>query len=283
MRDSALRIAGFAACLLLAGAQSAETAQGYFHMGENRLELHYAIAVQRERGDAADAPETLVFLSDQPLDAANAAAAFDPDDAVRGQVGDRPGGYLRLCLRPDGGECGLFYARNAPSDSFNTSGYGELRLDKPKKGRISGRWVLAEPVDFMGQAYDFDLRFDAPLTPAPGTALPPGGDAPGAAYAAFLTALGQDDVDALRSLAGEDGDWRFPRDNAVQCRDSLKALRDGQPLQAEVARGRLDGEQAILWVDGRDRGGIHRRGRVLMRHGAQGWYYADSDLAGVDE
>ena len=86
-----------------------------------------------------------------PLEAAAIAAAFDPSRAADGQLGDRAAGYVRVCIDPDGGECGLYFSRNNPSASFNTSGYGALTLEPAQPGRVAGRWVLAKPDDFFGR------------------------------------------------------------------------------------------------------------------------------------
>lgn len=273
---SRLRAYACAAGLIAAGAASAQTGSGYFRYGDARLSLAHAIAVVEEPSDQAEQRRTLVFLSAKPLDAAAVAAAFDAGDAVREQ--EPPGGYVRLCIAADGSECGLFYS----PEGFNSGGYGELSLQRNEAAHLSGRWRLAEG-DFLGTPYDFDLRFDTPIAPAPGSALPAGGGAPGAAYNAWLDALARGDVAVLRRLGGEDARWRFPEDDAGTVKESLKSLRDGEPLRAQISRGRQHGDQAVLWVEGVDRDDIRRRGRVLMRRGATGWQHSRSDLDSVDE
>ncbi|SFL04575.1 hypothetical protein [Lysobacter sp. cf310] len=273
---SRLRALALTAGLIAAGAAAAQTGSGYFRYGDARLSLAHAIAVIEEPSDQADERRTLVFLSAQPLDAAAVAAAFDAMDAVREQA--PAGGYVRLCIAADGSECGLFYS----PEGFNSGGYGDLALQRNEAARIAGRWQLAEG-DFLGTPYDFDLRFDTPIAPAPGSALPAGGGAPGAAYNAWLEALAKGDVAALRRMGGEDARGRFPEDDAGTVKESLKSLRDGEPLQARIARGRQHGDQAVLWVEGVDRDDIRRRGRVLMRRTAAGWQHAESDLSSVDE
>ena len=85
-----------------------------------------------------------------PLDAGKIAAAFQPGSAVDGQLGEGSAGYVRICIDADGTECGLYFSHNNPNASFNTSGYGKFALAAAPAGRISGRWVLAEPDDFFG-------------------------------------------------------------------------------------------------------------------------------------
>lgn len=262
---------------VISGAEAADHAAGHFRFGEARLEFHHAVAVVEEPSDVQGEIRTLVFLTSTPLQAEAVAAAFDANDEVRKQ--DPRDGYMRLCFTSEGAECGLFFS----PEGFNSSGYGELTLDKRDGRRIAGRWVLGKAQDFLGDTYEFDLRFDAAITPAPGKSLPAGGGAPGRAYDAWLQALATSDFVALRRMQGEDGAWSFPEAAPTTAKETLKSLREEQPLQAHISRGRLHGNSATLWVEGVDRDGIRRRGRVLMQEAPQGWRYVESDLESVEE
>ncbi|GAB3346558.1 nuclear transport factor 2 family protein [Lysobacter tyrosinilyticus] len=262
---------------LFAADIRAADAQGYFRIGTARLDVSHAIAVIEDASTSGDDGNTMLFFSAAPLDAAKVAAAFDPVDAVREQ--EPAGGYIKLCITPDGDDCGLFFS----PEGFNSGGYGELKLNRRDAQRIAGRFVLAQPEDFMGQDYQFDLRFDAAVTPPSGTALPAGGGEPGRAYNAYLTALAKGDIAALRSMAGEEGVWRYPEDDPTAAKEALKSARDEQPVQAEIQRGRLQGEDAILWVRGVDRDDIHRAGRVLMHKSEGRWQFEEADLDSVEE
>lgn len=255
---------------------AAGAASGYFRMGDVRLDVRHAIAVVDEESESGEGDNTFVFLSAAPLDAAKVAAAFEPMDAVREQ--DPEGGYIRVCVDAEGGDCGLFFS----PDGFNSGGYGESSLEHNDARRIAGRFVLAEPEDFMGEAYQFDVRFDTAITPLPGTPLPPGGGDPGKAYNAYLAALAKGDLATLRAMAGEDGGWRYPQDDALAAKEALKSARDGQPLQAQVVRGRLHGSEAVLWVRGVDRDDIPRAGRVRMVKAGAGWRFGEADLDTVE-
>ncbi len=263
-------------------ANAADTGSGHFRMAENGLETRYAIAVRREEHVDPTFDDIFVYLSDHPLDAAKIAAAFDPDNAASEQLGERTGGAIRVCLTADGGECGLYYRRRNPDDSFNTSGYGELRLDVQTDARIAGRWVLAEPQDFFGKPYDYDLRFDVAIAQPSGTALPAGGGAPGGAYRAYATAVAKGDIVALRELLGDEARWRLPNDDQ-RIKETLKDLRDEQPQQPKILRGRLHGNEAILWVEGVDRDDIKRSGRVRMVREGNAWRVGERDLESVEE
>jgi hypothetical protein len=276
-----LRIALLALLPLFAVADARAAGGGHFRLGENRVEATHAIAVASDEGHD-EGPRILVYLSDFPLDAAKVAAAFDPEDAVRAELGDRAGGYVRVCIQVDGAECGMFFNRRQPDDSFNTSGYGTFAIVRNDAGHVAGSWVLAQPERFFDQTYDFELRFDVAVAPLPGQPLPAGGGAPGAAYLAWLAALAKGDVASLRKLAVGDDAWRFPEEDPAQVKEAIKDLRDGAPLQAEVARGLVDGDRAVLWVRGVDRDDIRRGGRVLMRREGGDWRFAEDDLESVD-
>ena len=265
-------------------AFAGDRGSGHFRKGDKRIDIAHVVAVSSdEDADPAHA-RTYVFLSDVPLDAAAIAAAFDPSRAAEGQLGDRAAGYVRVCIDPDGGECGLYFSRNNPSASFNTSGYGALTLEPAQPGRVAGRWVLAEPDDFFGETYDFDLRFDAALVVPPGHPLPVDGGDPGNAYRAWIAAVAKGDVPALRTMVGGDyNGWRLKSDDQDDVKAALKDLRDGTPVQTEILRGRLDGDDAVLWVQGRDRDEILRRGRVRMQRVDGAWRYMEADLDNVEE
>lgn len=267
---------------LIGPGHAADTGRGHFRMADGGLKVDHVIAVRREEHLDPAFDDIFVYLSDHPLDAAKVAAAFDPDDAASEQLGERSGGTIRLCLTPDGGECGLYYRRRDPDDSFNTSGYGELTFDTRTDARIAGRWVLTEPEDFFGKTYDYDLRFDATIAQPPGTPLPAGGGDAGTAYRAYAAAVAKGDIVALRAFIGEEAGWRLPND-AERIKETLKDLRDEQPQQPQILRGRLNGSEAILWVEGVDRDDIKRRGRVRMLREGDAWRVGERDLESVEE
>lgn len=275
---------GAAALCVALVANAADRGSGHFRKGEVRLEARHVIAVTvDEDGDAASA-QTYVYLSSVPMDAGKVASAFQPSSAAEEQLGDGSAGYVRICINADGAECGLYFSHNNPSASFNSSGYGVFKLDAAPAGRIAGRWVLAEPDDFFGETYDFDLNFDVAITQPGGKPLPADGGEPGKAYRAWTTAIAKGDLPALRALVGDDyNSWRIKSDDADDVKGALKDLRDGTPVQAKVLRGRLDGDNAVLWVEGKDRDDILRRGRVSLVRVEGAWRFMEADLDTVSE
>lgn len=276
---------GFGICLALLCAAFATTAadrgSGHFRKGETRIDLKHVIAVANEEDDGA---RTFVYLSDIPLDARKIAAAFQASSAAEAQLGDGSAGYVRICIDGEGGECGLYFSHNKPNASFNSAGYGAFKLEPAAAGRIAGRWVLAEPGDFFGETYDFDLVFDVAVTPPPGKPLAADGGEPGKAYRAWTAAVAKGDLPVLRALVGGDyNGWRLNSEDQGNVKEALKDLRDGTPLQARILRGRIDGDSAVLWVEGKDRDDILRRGRVSMQRVEGAWRYMEADLDSVEE
>ena len=276
---------GFGICLALLCAAFATTAadrgSGHFRKGETRIDLKHVIAVANDEDDGA---RTFVYLSDIPLDVRKIAAAFQASSAAEAQLGDGSAGYVRICIDGEGGECGLYFSHNKPNASFNSAGYGAFKLEPAAAGRIAGRWVLAEPGDFFGETYDFDLVFDVAVTPPPGKPLAADGGEPGKAYRAWTAAVAKGDLPVLRALVGGDyNGWRLNSEDQGNVKEALKDLRDGTPLQARILRGRIDGDSAVLWVEGKDRDDILRRGRVSMQRVEGAWRYMEADLDSVEE
>ena len=276
---------GFGICLALLCAAFATTAadrgSGHFRKGETRIDLKHVIAVANDEDDGA---RTFVYLSDIPLDLRKIAAAFQASSAAEAQLGDGSAGYVRICIDGEGGECGLYFSHNKPNASFNSAGYGAFKLEPAAAGRIAGRWVLAEPDDFFGETYDFDLVFDVAVTPPPGTPLAADGGEPGKAYRAWTAAVAKGDLPVLRALVGGDyNGWRLNSEDQGNVKEALKDLRDGTPLQARILRGRIDGDSAVLWVEGKDRDDILRRGRVQMQRVEGVWRYVEADLDSVGD
>lgn len=273
---------GFGLALLCAAlaANAADRGSGHFRKGEVRIDVKHVVAVANE--EDADGERTFVYLSDVPLDAKKIAAAFHASSAAEEQLGDGTG-YVRICI-DGGGECGLYFSHKKPSASFNSSGYGDFKLDQAPAGRIAGHWTLSEPDDFFGETYDFDLRFDVAVAPPPGKPLPADGGEPGKAYRAWTAAVAKGDLPVLRKLVGHEYDaWRINSEDEGDVKSALKDLRDGSPVEARVLGGRIDGDNAVLRVEGTDRDDILRRGRVQMQRVDGAWRYMEADLDSVDD
>ena len=96
--------------------------------------------------------------------------------------------------------------------------------------------------------------------------------------------MAKGDLPALRALVGDDyNSWRIKSDDQDDVKGALKDLRDGTPVQAKVLRGRIDGDNAVLWVEGKDRDDILRRGRVSLARVEGAWRFMEADLDSVSE
>jgi hypothetical protein len=261
------------------GASAAGSA--YFRYDKVRLEIRHAYAVVKEERSGPN--QLYLFLTSDPLDAKKVADAFDPGSEVNQQMNGKAGGYVRICVQPEGKECGLYFSHNEPSESFNMSGSGEFKLAKQTPAMVEGRWQMTKPDDFFGKTYDFDMPFSATITAAtPGTPLPADGGAPGKAYAAYLAALAKGDLPALRRILGEGARWQLPEDDEQSAKQGLKDLRDGKPVSVKILSATQRGDSAVLKVEGVDRDDIKRAGRVLMVKDGDTWRADTQDLGSVD-
>ena len=66
-------------------------------------------------------------------------------------------------------------------------------------------------------------------------------------------------------------------------KSAIKDRRDGTPLAPKILGGRIEGDSAVLWVEGKDRDDILRRGRVQLQRADQAWRFMEADLDSVDE
>jgi hypothetical protein len=270
-----------ALCVAGTAASAAGTGGAYFRYDKTRLEIKHAYAVVKEERSGPN--QLYLFLTSDPLDAKKVADAFDPGSEVNEQTNGKAGGYVRICVMPDGKECGLYFSHNEPSESFNMSGSGEFKLAKQTAATVEGRWQMTKPDDFFGKTYDFDMPFSATITAAtPGTPLPADGGAPGKAYAAYLAALAKGDLPALRKMLGESARWQLPEDDEQSARQGLKDLRDGKPVAVKILSAIQRGDRAVLKVEGVDRDDIKRAGRVLMVKDGDAWRAEKQDLGSVD-
>jgi hypothetical protein len=266
---------------LCAAASAATPGGAYFRYDKTRLEIKHAYAVVKE--ERSGPSQLYLFLTSDPLDVKKVADAFDPGSEVDEQMHGKPGGYVRVCIQPEGKECGLYFSHNEPSESFNMSGSGEFKLAKQSPAQVEGRWQMTKPADFFGKTYDFDMPFSAPITGAtPGTPLPADGGAPGKAYAAYLAALAKGDLPTLRRILGESSRWQLPEGDENSSKQGLKDLRDGKPVSVKILSATQHGDSAVLKVEGIDRDEIKRAGRVLMVKDGDTWRAETQDLGSVD-
>jgi hypothetical protein len=275
-------LAGVAAAGAYGDAKAGD-GSGYFRMADNRQEYKHAVALSRESPSEPGKRKVQLYLTTHPVDPAKAVGEFDLDRGITEQLRELGGGMTRITITPEGGEGGLWFWVSEPMDTFNTSGYGKFSLTKNTATRIEGSHVLAEPEDFFDKTYQFDLRFATDVVSADfgGDALPAGGGEPGAAYLAYVKAVKDGDIEALRAHLGDSAEYMLPKDDPESAKSYVETLKYGTPASATVTGGWLQGERAILKIDGKDGDGNVQRGVVLLVKEGGRWREENKDLATV--
>lgn len=260
-------------------AFAASSGSGFFRMGGNKQTYKHAVALSRDSGEAGQR-KVNVYLTTHPVDPKHGANGFDLDDGITEQLREVGGGMTRITINPDGKDGGMWFWVSEPSDTFNTSGFGKLTLTTNTPTRLEGSHVLAEPEDFFDKTYEFDLKFAVDLTDAnfTGDPLPAGGGEPGKAWLAYQKAIIDGDVDAVRAQMGQMGEWMLPKDDPESSKSYLESMQSDAVRGAKISGGWLQGERAILKVDGKDGDGNTRRGMVLLQRDGEQWKEESKDM-----
>ena len=108
-----------------------------------------------------------------------------------------------------------------------------------------------------------------------------GGGEPGKAYLAWTAAVAKGDADALRERMGESGEWMLPKDDAESSKSYIEMLRYSTPLDAKVTRGWLQGDEAVIAVEGKDNDGNIQRGVVRMIKDGERWKEEGKDITTI--
>lgn len=281
---TALVAAGFGVLLTLPlTALGKSTGSGYFRMGDNKQEYKHAVALSRESVSESGQRKIHLYLTTHPVDPAKAASGFDIDDGITSQLREVQGGMTRVTINPDGSDGGMWFWVSEPSDTFNTSGFGKLTLTTNTATRLEGSHVLSEPEDFFDKTYQFDLKFAVDVTSADftGDALPAGGGEPGKAYLDYVAALAKGDVATLRGMLGDSAQWQLPEGDEASVKSSLESLRYSTLASATVSGGWLQGERAILKVEGKDGDGNTQRGVIMMVKDGERWKEESKDMTTI--
>jgi hypothetical protein len=252
-------------------------------MGDNKQEYAHAIALSRDSTTQDGKREVTVYLTTHPVDPARAIDSFDLDDAITEQLREVRGGMTRLSINADGGDGGLWFWVSEPSDTFNTAGFGELKIDTNTAKRIEGRHWVDEPREFFDKTYQFDLTFAADVTDANfrGDALPAGGGEAGKAYVAYVDAVKKGDVAFLRTHLGEMAEWMMPADDEESTKSYIEGLSYSVPASAKVTGGWLQRDKAVIKVEAKDSDGNNQRGVVLMAKEDGTWKQQSADLSTI--
>jgi hypothetical protein len=142
-------------------AVPAGTASGKYTVNEDTVEIRNAVAVPWTNKDDGRTGVKVV-LSDVPIgdDAVSRTdMGFDP--------GDKPGEVkaIEFILYPEeGADSGTIYHPGLKDYTFSKSGGVEFTSEAFDENTVAGRLFMAEPDDFFGQVYFFDVTFRAPIS-----------------------------------------------------------------------------------------------------------------------
>ena len=245
----------------LAAVPEPGTAMGTFTINGESVDLSHAYVYRESEGfyDPAD-PTWSVLIT------AESVAPRDVDDPFID-----PSLRLKLTLTSEFGDGPSLQvlSQNLRVGNFSMSG-GEhplLELEQQGPEVFAGRIHFAELQTFFDDSYDYDLNFHAlPVDPnAPvGEALPEGGGEPGAAYVAWVSALHSSDIDAIRTLVTPDMAQMLDDPEAAEQLEFLAAMT---PTDVRILGGSIDGDTAILQVEGSMDGEPAAGDVTLERHG----------------
>lgn len=135
----------------------------------------------------------------------------------------------------------------------------------------AGRLFLKEPEESFGHKYLFDVKFSAPVKDMvfppvdekTGTALPPGGGEPGAAYMAYDKAIASGDLNALVKFASDERMKKQMSD--PKAKDMLEIMKSLRATGIKIVKGYISGDRATLHLEGKEPdGGAKIRGTVRM-------------------
>jgi hypothetical protein len=270
---------GMLAALLLAPvpAAQAQDASGFFRFKDERGDYSTGVAVRWADPDKPGKQKIGVLLAKQALDAQRGQGEMAPLDAIGQDLGFGEA-YLKLGIEEEDGKLRIGHLFASPG-GFNTAGNGDEQI-RIAGGRITGSWKLA-PQSFFDDTYEADFRFDLPLVELkdPGQPLAAGGGEPGKAYSAYIAAVAKGDVEGIKKALAESASWRFSwleDDNA-----KARALEDEalhKPVRVTIKGGWVDGDRAMLQVEGPGRFGGSYAGRVMLQREGGAWKVAQQEL-----
>jgi hypothetical protein len=224
-----------------------------------------------------DKTDIAVLLTKRPLNVGAVKDAEELDDAVGKEHGwaffkiDDAGRPVHEVIdHPAAGGSRLIMS------GFTQAGFVQK---KRGKDRLEGLFATGKVEDFLNHTYEIKVEFSAPLLQArrpeslpdakTGEALPPDGGEPGKAYAAYLKAVRDKDIPTLRILAPVD-----ERDiSDSELRQMLKFLKAMSPSDTKITKGYIEGEMAVLYLEG-VLDGKKQYGTVVLAENGRIWKVA---------
>ena len=137
----------------------------------------------------------------------------------------------------------------------NLSGgtYPQIELQGLGTDRISGRIYHTETQEFFDDTYRYDFTFKAPLSDpdAPiGDPLPAGGGEPGLAYLKWVETIHSGDIAVLRTIVPPDLAEQLDSASEAEVKEQIEFLQLMTPTDVQIMKGFVDGEIAVLEIEG---------------------------------
>lgn len=145
--------------------------------------------------------------------------------------------------------------RKSADSPGNLSGgdYPNIELEGFGTDRVSGRIYHEEVQEFFDDTYHYDFTFSASLSnpdAVVGEALPAGGGEPGLAYLKWVETVHSGDLNVLRSIVPPDLAEQIDNASAEEAMEQLEFFQLTTPANVKILGGSIDGDTAILKVEG---------------------------------
>jgi len=264
-------------------------ASGAFTAG-TRAPIRPKFAAAFETPDPRDARKTAVevVLSEEPIDAAAAAAELDPHTNVINQSALRDHNYVLLWVRP-----GNDVSMNATYADTMTQ-FVEMTGDRMKAemtvntpDKVAGRIVSTKALKTMdGSPYAVDLTFSTAVTrPPAGTKLPADGGEPGKAYKALHAAMLKKSREGInlnvtaKNREKFNESYRTEKENLDDAVQTLGLWLPKKP--GKITGGELRGDSAVLHVEAELFEGQNALFLIRMVKEGQRWVFDRATKAGL--
>ena len=229
-------------------------ATGTLSVDGKRITLKYAYAMTQPDTFDAGKTVTAVLLTEEPLDEAALNDVEELDDAAIGQHG-----WAFFKLDADGKPIHEMIDHPATGGSrLIMSGFTQAEFVSKKMGkdRVEGSFRTKKTEDFMGHPYAIKVDFSAPVlqakVPEPlpdaenGRTLPKGGGEPGKVYRAYLKAVRDKDIAALRILIPD----KTQNMSDSEMKESVELVAGMSPKNPRITDGYAKKGRAVLYVEG---------------------------------
>jgi len=265
--------AGVAALRAADPASEPKRAGGWFQSNGARLGIADAYAFHAT-GTLGEERVIVVAVSNQGFVPAVLDRYWDRRYILEHDFKDDETGVVYFEFGLDGSYRGLSYDFGSGDGCGYCSG-GVQSTVKLVDGRLRGTLRQPEGSDQRS----FDVTLDVPVeSDDHGKAQGAGGGAPGRAYLDYHEALAGSDPAAIRKcLSAERRATWAHAEKQGQGADFLAFLREGHPRRVEVTQGYVDGDRALLLLEGASSNGKVRGEAQLVREGGV-WRFEQETL-----